>query len=264
MNKSDKFKELVKWANDQYEKHLPADLKANLNSEDRFKVWSKKIEDVKDIKDLLNPYFIGYGNPLSDILIIGKELGFEISNKDQVINESLENTFYWQCLNNGQVLDINHFKSPETPYGGIQDDFPSGHTWRLYDKFIKNLGQEIRNGQSFLDYCFITEFNYAPSQYSPGGVKIDPRRKNFLMHDYFKSFSKVLLTYRAYDKVKANQSLTEQLFNVEFKTMGKCGNQTYLLYKSTDGQRTVVLTNQLSGSAGWSERELHELAELFI
>lgn len=253
----------MNWANEKYKESLPISISENLSLEDRFNAWSKQIDDTNDIKELLNSYFIGYGNPLSDILIIGKELGFEVSNKDQVINESLENTFHWHSINSGEILDVHHFKSPVRPYGGIQGDFHSGHTWRLYHKFIEKTGIEIKNDQSFLDYCFLTEFNYAPSQYSPGGVEIDPRRKDLLMHDYFKTFPKVLLTYRAYDKVKANQGLTEQLFDVYFQKMGKCGNQTYLLYKSHDNERTVVLTNQLSGSAGWSDKELNNLAELF-
>lgn len=40
-------------------------------------------------KEFGNPYYVGFGNPNSKILILGKEKGFDINNLEQFKYESL-------------------------------------------------------------------------------------------------------------------------------------------------------------------------------
>lgn len=254
------FINLVKYCNEQYNSLIKVELPNNSN--DRINYWKSKLTTESIIKQALNPFFIGYGNPNAELLILGKEKGFDIANTDQVILESIENTFYWYEIVNKRPIDVelHNFGSPLKPYGGIHEQMKGGETWNLYQKLINHINvTDDRN--SFLQHAFLTEFNYMPSKYSPGGVKIDSRRKEVLRQDFFKSFPNVLLTYRSYDK--HNIGLTEELFDVEFVDRSKVGRQEYLLYSSKDQNRKVVLTNQLSGSAGWSDNELQELANKF-
>ncbi|KOF04357.1 hypothetical protein OB69_02260 [Roseivirga seohaensis subsp. aquiponti] len=286
MNKIDTFNELVKWSiqkqlcttiqrlTEQKIKETPVFKKLfkSDNEDEKFKIWKDNFIslDSNSQKLFANPLFIGYGNPKADLLIVGKEKGFDIKpvkNEDidalkydwlefQFLKESILNNFYWTQKTEGKNFSVRK------PYGGIQDDFRGGHTWRLYRKLISSMLHEpmiLESRNEFFNHCFITEFNYLPSQYSLGNAVIDPVRKEFFMNDYFKTFSKVLLTYRAYDAIKKNQGLTEKIYDVQFVETAKVGKQTYLKFKSRDNKRTVILTNQLSGSAGWSEEELKEL-----
>lgn len=258
------FEELVKWAHTEYltsQKINEEQLSDKF--EERREFWETKITESDKIDNLINPYFIGYGNTESKTLIIGKELGFNINDQHQMIRESIDNTYQWSQIIQDNIVEIPYLETPKLPYGGIQDDFASGHTWRLYRKFLSNLENEHQSNSAFLDKAFLTEFNYAPSAYSPGNIKLDSRRKPLLAHPFFKGFQNILLTYRSYDKHKENQGLTEKLFDVEYKDQGSVGRQVYLKFTAKNRERTVILTNQLSGSAGWSDRELEELAGLF-
>lgn len=260
INNERNFIDLISYGLDNYKTLIGLDLPDNLM--ERINYWKSKLHNEDETKAVLNPYFIGYGNPNSELLIFGKEKGFDILNTDQVILESIENTHYWnEIVNNRKVhIDLHNFGSPLKPYGGIHDNMRGGETWNLYQKLVNHIHQ-TQERNSFLTHTFLTEFNYMPSKYSPGGVKIDDRRKELLKQPFFKSFPNILLTYRSYDK--HNAGLTEELFDVKFVERSKIGRQEYLLYISNDTSRKVVLTNQLSGSAGWSDQEILLLANMF-
>jgi hypothetical protein len=286
MDKYNVFKEIVDWSsNTQLETSIEAlddkqieAFKALLRSTDeneKLKLWKEHFISLNDDKQqlLVNPLFLGYGNPSSDLLIVGKEKGFDIQVVDekdkeklkndwlefQFLKESILNNFYWKENPNGKYFSVTQ------PYDGIQDDFHSGHTWRLYRKVIAQLNPNtsiLDSKNEFFNHCFITEFNHLPSKYSTGKATLHPKRLELFKKPFFKSFSKVLLTYRSYDALKENLGLTEKIYDVEFVERDKIGKQNYLKFKSKDQKRTVILTNQLSGSAGWSDEELNELSRL--
>lgn len=290
MNKQQFFTDLVTWSQKhqireiedievENENPLLDTFKHLLHSDDeeeKFVYWRDHFLhlDKQAQQKFANPVFLGYGNPKSDILIVGKEKGFDIKQVNesskykydfqcleyQLLKESILNNYYWSLKTEGKYFSV------KKPYGGIQDNFHSGHTWRLYRKVVNQLTNDsslLNSKTDFFNQCFITEFNHLPSQYSTGKATLLPARLEMFKKPFFKSFSKVLLTYRSYDSIKENQGLTEQIYDVAYIDQSKVGRQTYLKFQSSDKERTVILTNQLSGSAGWSLKELADLINLF-
>lgn len=266
MNFNNEFKELI----EKYKNEIP-----NINDIDKIISKLFKSNDLKEreqvwneiIGKIANPYFAGFGNPDSEILIIGKELGFDINNVYQFMNESINNLIHWDLLINNQFIEIEHFNSPLLPYYGVKknskntDNLQGGHTWQKYNILISKLVPNVEigfeeNKSSFLNHCFITEYNHRPSKYSTGKGNLVAEREEFLKNPFFKRFKYVINTARAYDERK-----TENIFNVKHIENGEFGNsgkkQTYLFYKSE--KQTLIFTNQLSGSAAWSDSAIEEL-----
>jgi hypothetical protein len=188
-----------------------------------------------------NPYYIGYGNPNAKILIIGKEKGFDINDKDVLLRESTLNPKQWKAKIEGDIPKLEF--DPETPYGVEMNNLPEGHTWSKYNK----LNNYIFGTDSFKQNTFISELNFMPSKYSPGRKAIKENitlRLNFFEHSYFKNqFSVVLLACSSY--IKPHQIYAN--FNCQYaetKNFG-IGNKYYLHYNENKS-RLIVHTRQLS------------------
>jgi len=238
-------------------KNVPAEFVELLKSNDllqRNSIWSKIQNQIKP-NDFANPYFIGSGNPNSNILIIGKELGFNSENLIQFYNESIQNVFHWeQVLANNYSIDF----SPEKPYDIKKIKLSSGHTWRKYDKLVRKLMKaENDNDFSFLSHCFLTEYNFVPSPKSQGKANLIDVRKNLLEHPFYKTFNIIINSARAYD-----EGYMDKMFNVNWIKTERFQNskRSFLLYENQQEQRKLILIDQLSGA--WSDDILNQICEL--
>ena len=222
----------------------------------RDEIW-QTIQNKVEPSQIANPFYVGFGNPNSEILIIGKELGFDNLNKTQLFNESIQNIFHWELyLKNGQ-LSIQHFNNCEMPYFC---DLPNkeGHTWRKYDKLLKKILKKETNEQfKFLEHCFLTEYNYLPSPTSNGKSILTRERKALLEHDFFKTFKIIINNARAYD-----EGYMDKMFNVKWIKTDCLDNskRKYLLYINEMDNRKLIMIDQLSGA--WADDDLSQIANL--
>ncbi|RED95560.1 hypothetical protein [Marinoscillum furvescens] len=154
------FRNLVEWATKNSEKFYAG----NLNATE-------------------NPYYIGFGNPNSDVLIVGQEKAIEKSNQEQILSESIDNPKQWYQIITEGIFELDyrfyqngHFKNPLHPYSVKPK---RGNTWNQYQQLLEVIyptliENEINN--SFLLHSFITEVNHEVSPRSLG-YQNNPIRK---------------------------------------------------------------------------------------
>lgn len=192
-----------------------------------------------------NPFYIGYGNPNSKVLILGKEKGFNVENLEQLRYESIENPSQWKhyidnkiSINKDKFYDSKYYTNVFYPY---LDNQKSGHTWSKYKILLQNIFSEHKfNGDSFFDYSFISEINYKPSKLSVIKYFNDETRIQLLMKEYFKSFPIIILACGNY--LKPEQ--IEQIFDLKFDNDFSENREKLVAFKSE--QRVLVNTRQLS------------------
>lgn len=247
---------------------------------ERYSLWNAikiNLVNIKEIQQLANPYYIGFGNPNSDILFIGKEKAFDIMNSPELLlHESVNNTLQWELLakskKENKEIDSLNFKeegdknrfNPRFPQLYHTGKIKSRNTWGMYAGLVNQLipGQTIsKDGESdfnFFNHCFMTELNFKPSKYSKG-YALSKIRKELLQDQFFKNFKYVI--------VGANAIITIE----ELKDLFQCDStiRKVLLEKGKEKGKTVsiietanqkiILCNQLSGAAGWTTVAIKEL-----
>jgi hypothetical protein len=239
------------------------------NLVERTKKWNDfevKLNEIKNLHLLSNPYYIGYGNPNSDILFLGKEKAFDITNSpDLFLHESINNNIQWECLieNGNTNLEFN----PLFPQKYFGDDYKikHTHTWGMYHKLVKgitenpNISSELGVLENnFFNHCFTTEVNHIPSKYSSNLKSIDPR-KELLQHAFYKSFKYVIIgAIGAIDQKQIKEIFgcfdpKEMLLNKE----GSKKERKIEVFQNNT--QKIILCNQLSGAAGWSNEEIANL-----
>lgn len=239
------------------------------NLDERSKKWNDfevKLNEIKNLHLLSNPYYIGYGNPNSDILFLGKEKAFDITNSpDLFLHESINNNKQWECLieNWNSNLEFNPLFPQK--YFGENFKIKHTHTWGMYYKLVKgitenpNITSELEVLENnFFNHCFTTEVNHIPSKYSSNLKSIDPR-KELLQHAFYKSFKYVIIGAIG----SINEEQIKEIFSCfEPKEMllNKKGSKKERKIKvyQNDTQK-IILCNQLSGAAGWSNEEIENL-----
>lgn len=282
--KEDWDKEYLNYIKNLDKRSLDTELKAdflrileNPRPSERELEWNKlkiNVRAVSHLPNLANPYFIGFGNPKADILILGKEKGFDVFNgTDLLIKESINNTLHWKLLenytgDNSSFANENGF-NPRFPRYYNYGKLPARHTWSLYAEIVaqlkglqissKELFQEEKDVEkSLFNYCFISEINHIPSKYSNGG-KLVNERKTFLKQGFYKKFSYVIIGAKSYLK---DRELIKNIFKVDFIDDVPLGrNKARELrgdfYKSK--RQKIIVVDQLSGAAGWPNEALNAL-----
>ncbi len=228
----------------------------------------------KEAAKLSNPYYIGFGNPNSDVLFIGKEKAFDpIKRPDLFFKESIDNVYQWNSIINEQE-PINHkhilnkFKfNPMLPLMYDYGKIGKRKTWGMYAQVISKLfclklDDVLKNDESsFYQHCFSTEINHIPSKYSEN-KEMSIERMSLIQSDFFKRFSKVIIGAKSVIKPEEISELFNLKGNWTEIELGEIGNKrkrTLKAYKWKNNSRTIIICDQLSGSAGWSEKTLNEL-----
>ncbi|MBO9585303.1 MAG: hypothetical protein J7574_14160 [Flavobacterium sp.] len=192
-----------------------------------------------------NPYFVGFGNPNSKILILGKEKGFDQSNLKQLQYESIENPNEWKhYLENGilsnkaKFYDSEHYINVFHPYLG---KMKGGHTWTKYYTVLKNIYPHIeKNENEFLNYAFLCEINFEPSRLSKIKAFSNSERIELLKNDFYKSFNVIICACGDYLKHKQ----IEDFFDVKF--VSDLSNPSEKLKTFKNDSRLLINTRQLS------------------
>jgi len=192
-----------------------------------------------------NPYFVGFGNPNSKILIMGKEKGFDECNLKQLQYESIENQNEWKyyidnnvSFNKTKFYNSEHYINAFRPYHG---KIKGGHTWNKYFTLLKNIYPQIqKNENEFLDYTFLSEINFEPSKLSKIKAFNNLERIELLKNDYYKSFNVVICACANY--LTDNQ--IEEIFDVEFDSDLSKPNEKLKIFKTEN--RVLINTRQLS------------------
>lgn len=209
--------------------------------------YSKEYYKNKDIQTE-NPFYIGFGNPNSDILIVGQEKAIPKDSQNQIISESIENPFQWNKIIENNITDINyrfyesrHFKNPLHPYDGKPKN---GNTWNQYQKLIQLVYPELSELElhnSFLLKTFITEINHEVSTRSLGNQR-NNERVNFTNHKFYNSFPVTILAIGNY----LSRKEIESIYNVEFYEDISENHRKLAFYKNDSQKRTLIQTRQMS------------------
>lgn len=144
--------------------------------------------------------FIGFGNPISRILLVGKECG-DAPDSFNEINCNKPNLLHWAKNISSSPLPIvdwyknpNDVFNPEYPFKGMpKKDLSGGHTWRNYQKIVDGItGRESLEIVDFHQYAFCTELNSVTSKYSRYSSEvrdsIEKRTQKLLCAPFFRNF----------------------------------------------------------------------------
>jgi len=217
--------------------------------------------------------YIGTGNPMSDILIIGKETAVSV-NSEQYKTETLENFNFWlnnQDYNSGEIIERSNQYSHLYPYKGqvlkknnFKDNWGTSVTWMNYQKLYNYIFNTPQNKQiNFHENSFITEVNSTPSKKTIDAdtSSIDFRKENLLNSEFFNSFSIVIISGVGYFDTTGNNNEIEDIFKVKFSEIKNAGNkpkQPYWLHWNNEKTKLLINTYQLS--IGVSDVLLQEIA----
>ncbi|HEX8576103.1 MAG TPA: hypothetical protein VF677_07385, partial [Flavobacterium sp.] len=233
-----------------------------------------KLREIKDLHLLCNPFYIGYGNPNSEILFLGKEKAFSImNNPDLFLHESINNNKQWEYLIKGCNIDKLEF-NPLFPQKYFEDrnsnyKIKKRHTWGMYSELVKAIiNPEIKSGfreggleNNFFRYCFATEVNHIPSKYSVHLQSIDDR-KELLQHAFYKTFKYVIVGAIGsinITQIKTIFGITTESKQIQISKEGDKRKRFIEVIKN-DSQK-IILCNQLSGAAGWTSSEILSLID---
>lgn len=221
------YQDLIKYAKNQYLNQITSNgnaqyaaiINASHNYNTKFNTFNASITPViTRMTNLINPYFIGMGNPYStsgtqnvsisdsfqlpndcenSILIFGQELAFSLD---------IANTrcFFEEQLSHHDLL-LNPDSTFFNPYRA--NDFrlikKHSHTWGVYSKFVAGLVNGNSNdykkyltvdpkskvrSHHFEDYCFFTELYDKPSATHNHTPVMSPERISFFQSNEFRAF----------------------------------------------------------------------------
>ena len=201
-----------------------------------------------------NPFFIGFGNPNSKILIFGKEKYIKMEEEklytDSTVNsESIQNPFQWQQIIDENINDFTYkfpsktgFGNPLYPYNGGSTNKMG--TWSYYQKLISIYYPQLKSektSNSFFKNTFISEINHEVSKKGLGNQR-STIRTQFLNHPFFISFPITIIAAGNYLKEKEIIGR----FEVSFIENKSEPYKKIKIYKNIDSQRIVVDIRQLS------------------
>ena len=196
-----------------------------------------------------NPFYIGFGNPDANLLIIGQEKAID-SNKDagkrQMELESTCNPCQWMELMKNNITDIDYkfdkeaiFKNPRFPYDGKP---LRGNTWNQYQQLVTRLFPDMdKRPNSFLLEAFITELNHSVSPTKLGNER-NPERVSFMSHDFYKSFPMTIIAAGNY----LEEDEIENQFDVKFVKNISAPHRKLVVYENSVHKRILINTRQFS------------------
>ena len=253
-----------------------------MNRKDLFKDMLEHVKTT-DIK------FIGMGNPLANILIIGKEASIDKLNKEQIEREIDNNISDWVTDIDKQQSEVPYrgIFSPLYPYKGQENkidpsvknkkltyDNGTSPTWFNYQKLKDAIFPSEKKSEiiDFQKTCFITELNENTSRKSDQQDKklrkesVEKRLKILFSSDYMQSFPVIILACGGY--VKTLNIDIENRFNVtnikkDWVLCGKENNkeQWYVVYQNKPNNlpKIIIHTWQFGGTL--TDKYLSKIAD---
>ncbi len=233
------------------------------------------------LKEIINPFYIGMGNPESKLLFFGQELAIELDKNKQ---SSLEGFFQEQLYHHPLLI------KPEStffnPYKA--NDFRKitrhSHTWGIYSKWVaafqkgdsklyKEYLFENPRKNYFEDHCFYTELYDVPS---PNHFKSHTsiERENFFIYEEFKnfieSFNYILIGCTSFYKDK--EKLLEQYFGIKKSDIVKRETHSHLNKENkpyikgeilkTKNQKFAIFNMQFSSA--WKYDYINEIVNKLL
>lgn len=184
--------------------------------------WNNNLQNLvaPNIDKFVHPFYIGAGNPDSEIIFIGKEMAADKSNANLMLYEQINNYIQWERIvsdykqnpNQFSTGNINNYiKNFENKYDYcplnpltssiIKQALPKrgNHYWNVLQNILikyyalKGINLEMQNfrrfplyTESLFRYCFTTELNSTPAKHN-GTLSID-RRSELLCNIDFLNF----------------------------------------------------------------------------
>lgn len=211
------------------------------------------------IKNVGNPFYIGFGNPNAEVLIFGKEKAFSETEEKKLKYESISNPKEWKDYVENSTTYRKEPYYPNTNY--VNAFYPyhttnkSGRTWQKYELLINKIYDKSDfNHNDFFKDAFLSEINYKPSKTSKIKKFKDPIRIEFLNNDFFKSFKVIFLACADY--LSAPQ--IQEIFNVKFFQDLSQPRNRIRIYKNEN--LIVINTRQLSFDV--SDKYINTIAEI--
>lgn len=229
----------------------------------------KYFEGKKELERFGNPFYIWFGNPNSDILVIWKEKAFNPDDDQSLlIKESINNYSQWKTivdhnlskLTDDEINDMIGF-SPQLPTVYHNEWKGRNHTWWMINRLTNVDGIVIEDDVSpMFRKCFLTELNHIPSKYSKWSWgKLIQVRKDFLSHSFYKTFPIVIIWAKTYLK-KETKDILSDIFEIDNSfeeiylwEIGKTRKRGFYIEKFKSKKQTIYVCNQLSGSTWWSD-----------
>jgi hypothetical protein len=225
-----------------------------------------KLSEIKDLNILSNPYYIGYGNPNSEILFLGKEKAFSVTNNpDLFFHESINNNKQWELsaskdnstnLEFDPLIPTKYFKLKNSNF-----KIKKRTTWGMYCDLLKRkYSDELDISEdTFFQHCFTTEVNHKPSKTSKNET-LDDRRLPILQNEFFKTFKYVIIgAINSIDKEGVKKIFGDDFIIDENKPIGKNKARSINITTFKNDRQKIILCNQLSGAAGWTEPAIQNL-----
>ena len=195
--------------------------------------------DAKDPHE--NPEFVGYGNPFSDVLIIGQEVTYPVGsvewerfykNNCQQWKETLDFGLVAHELNERPGASIDDyafpdFFNPRNPFYPMEFSRKKSATWYNYQKIMDAVFPHQDGILNMFDYCFLTELSNISSRHNPNtkDVELSIAHRFDLMKesvDFWGHFRAIILACGPYAKVILDKqrfpNLEKELFGSEGKT----------------------------------------------
>lgn len=226
---------------------------------------SKKF--YKDKIETPNPFYIGFGNPNSEILIIGQEKAIAINDFKKIREESKDNPQQWKTLICEKITDYKYkfsqyenFVNPIHPYKIKAKANGRGQTWFYYQRLISLIypdNEKSKLANPFFEKCFISELNHKVSKKSLGYQK-NLKREKLWSFSFFTNFPIIILAAGSY----VEQKDIERLFEVKFSKDLSEPYRKLVVYKSLNTERTLIHTRQLS--SGVSDKLLYKIVSQVI
>ncbi|WP_026725752.1 hypothetical protein [Flavobacterium sasangense] len=222
---------------------------------------------IKYLHNLANPFYIGFGNPESDILFIGKEKAFNIiNNPESFLNESINNLLHWEKSNEKDEFSFN----PKNPYMFYKTKYKhkikGGETWGFYKNMTQKIVSKNENNielkdDTFFNYCFTTEINHIPSKKTSNEKLINQRLDFLQKEDFFKSFKHVIIGAKgSVSKEEIKHIFGKSPIEISI-ILGNNKRTTFSIDVFEYENQKIILCNQLSGATGWTNEVLEKLIE---
>ncbi|EAY28439.1 hypothetical protein [Microscilla marina] len=208
----------------------------------------------------LNQY-VGLGNPMSHVLLIGKEAGFDPNDKKSMEEHKQNATYFRQNLCGGVYAE--QYVPPE---GSNLRNY--NHTWQKYQKLydiIKGRKDPLPNYTiDFVSKVFTIELSDLPSL-NTSDAKKDPnfkpqlakRKKSFFESDFIRSFRVVVITALDADYIinqgEGDAREIDRIFEVNFDKevpLENSKNKFWIHYSNNTNQpKLVIHTRQFTNGA---------------